>query len=204
MTLAARVSLLVAATVLAVPLVAERLADALPPRTLAGRLLVATESMGDRRFTRTVIYLVRHDPAGALGVIVNVPIAEVPFDRLLRMYGLQALPGSGQVRVHYGGPVDETSAHVVHTPEWTGETTIAVDGGFAVTADPGVLQAMARGAGPRRALVCLGRAGWAPGQLDAELETGAWAVASTDERLLFDEDPKQKWIEAMARRILKL
>jgi hypothetical protein len=81
MTLAARVSLLVAATVLSVPLVAERLADALPPRTLAGRLLVATESMGDRRFARTVIYLVRHDPAGALGVIVNVPIAEVPFDR---------------------------------------------------------------------------------------------------------------------------
>jgi putative transcriptional regulator len=63
---------------------------------------------------------------------------------------------------------------------------------------------LARGAGPRRALFCLGRAGWAPGQLDVELETGAWAVASTDERLLFDEDPKQKWIEAMTRRILEL
>jgi putative transcriptional regulator len=67
-----------------------------------------------------------------------------------------------------------------------------------------VLQAMARGAGPRRALFLLGHAGWAPGQLDAELATGAWGVATADERLVFDEDPAQKWIEAMARRRLDL
>ena len=79
-----------------------------------------------------------------------------------------------------------------------------MDGRFALTEDPKVLQAMARGAGPRRALFFLGYAGWAPGQLDAELATGAWGVALADERLVFDEDPKQKWIEAMARRILDL
>ena len=173
-------------------------------RSLAGRLLVATDAMGDTRFAKTVIYMVRHSEKGALGVIVNLPIAEVPYERVLRTYGLEAPPGSGDVRVHYGGPMEETSAFVLHTPEWSGDGTTVVDGGFALTADPSVLQAMARGAGPRRALFCLGRAGWAPGQLDVELETGAWAVASTDERLLFDEDPKQKWIEAMTRRILEL
>jgi putative transcriptional regulator len=50
----------------------------------------------------------------------------------------------------------------------------------------------------------MGRAGWAPGQLEAELETGAWAIARADERVVFDEDPRQKWIEAMTRRILDL
>jgi putative transcriptional regulator len=173
-------------------------------RSLAGRLLVATDVMGDTRFAKTVIYMVRHSERGALGVIVNLPIAEVPYERVLRTYGLEAPQGSGDVRVHYGGPLEETSTFVLHTPEWAGDGTTVVDGGFALTADPTVLQAMARGAGPRRALFCLGRAGWAPGQLDVELETGAWAVASTDERLLFDEDPKQKWIEAMTRRILEL
>jgi putative transcriptional regulator len=67
-----------------------------------------------------------------------------------------------------------------------------------------VLQAMARGQGPRRALFLLGHAGWGPGQLDAEMTTGAWGVAPADERLVFEEDPAQKWIEAMARRLLEL
>jgi len=75
---------------------------------------------------------------------------------------------------------------------------------IALTEDPKVLQAMAKGAGPRRALFMLGYAGWAPGQLDAEMKTGAWGVAPADERLVFEEDPKQKWIEAMSRRILDL
>ena len=54
-----------------------------------------------------------------------------------------------------------------------------------------------------RALFVLGYAGWAPGQLDAELTTGGWGIAA-DERLVFEMDPAQKWIEAMARRILEL
>ena len=108
------------------------------------------------------------------------------------------------VRVHYGGPVEERRGFVLHTPDWKGEGATVVDDHFALTEDPKVLQAMANGAGPRRALFMLGYAGWAPGQLDVEMKTGAWGVAPADERLVFDEDSKQKWIEAMARRILDL
>jgi putative transcriptional regulator len=79
-----------------------------------------------------------------------------------------------------------------------------IDDRFALTDDPKVLQAMAQGAGPRRALFCLGFAGWAPGQLDAELGSGAWGVAPADERLVFDEEPHAKWIEATTRRLLDL
>jgi putative transcriptional regulator len=171
-------------------------------RSLTGHLLVATEAMRDPRFARTVIYLVGHDERGALGVIVNLPLAEMSYERALRPLGLAVPEGSGSVRVHYGGPVEERRGFVLHTPEWRGEGTTLVAGGFALTGDPAVLQAMAAGTGPRRALFCLGHAGWAPGQLDLELTTGAWAVARADERLVFDEDPTQKWIEAMTRRIL--
>ena len=173
-------------------------------RSLAGRLLVATEAMRDPRFERTVLYIVRHNDKGAFGLVINLPVTDVPFERALRPLGLEVPPGSGNVRVHYGGPVEERRGFVLHTPEWSGEGTVVVDGGFALTEDPGVLQAMARGTGPRRALFFLGFAGWAPGQLDAELTTGAWAVARADERLVFDEDPKLKWIEAMTRRLLEL
>ena len=195
---------LVLGVVLLVSAVAESSAETPGRRSLTGRLLVATEAMGDPRFARTVIYMVRHTDKGAFGLIVNLPMAEVPFERALRPFGLEVPPDAGDVRVHYGGPVDERRGVVLHTPDWTGEGTTVVDGSFALTEDPAVLRAMARGTGPRRALFFLGHAGWAPGQLDAELATGAWAVARADERLVFDEDPAQKWIEAMTRRLLDL
>ena len=183
---------------------AEGSAQASGRRSLAGRLLVATDTLRDPRFARSVIYVVRHTPQGAFGLVINVPVGEMPFERALRPFGLEVPPGSGTVRVHHGGPVDERRGVVLHTPDWTGEDTIVVEGGFALTGDPRVLQAMARGQGPRRGLFCLGHAGWAPGQLDAEMTTGAWGVAPADERLVFEEDPAQKWIEAMARRLLDL
>ena len=175
-----------------------------PRRSLAGRLLVATDAMNDTRFERTVIYLVRHDAAGAFGLVVNLPRGEVSFERALGPLGLEAPPGSGNVRVHYGGPVNERRGFVLHTPDWRGEGTQVVDGGFALTEDPRVLQAMARGDGPKRALFCLGYAGWAPGQLEREMSSGAWGVALADERLVFEEDARQKWIDAMSRRLLDL
>jgi putative transcriptional regulator len=179
-------------------------AGAQPPRSLTGRLLVATAAMADTRFARTVIYLVRHDERGAFGLIVNLPMATQPYERVLQPFGLTVPPDAGEVAIHYGGPVDGQHGFVLHTPDWKGEGTLVVNESFALTADPRVLEAVARGAGPRRALFCLGRAGWAPGQLDAELETGAWAIARADERVVFDEPPDQKWIEAMTRRILDL
>jgi putative transcriptional regulator len=177
----------------------ERSATADRP-SLTGRLLVATDALRDPRFARTVIFVVRHDAGGAFGLIVNLPIAEVPFERALRPFGLDVPPGSGTVRVYYGGPVQEQRGFVLHTPDWTGKGTAVIDDRFALTEDPKVLQAMAQGVGPRRALFCLGYAGWAPGQLDAELGQGVWGVAPADERLVFDEDPQAKWIEATTRR----
>jgi putative transcriptional regulator len=172
--------------------------------SLTGRLLVATDSLRDPRFAKTVIYIVRHRPEGAFGLVINVPLGEVPFERTLRPFGLEVPQGSGSVRVHYGGPVEERRGFVLHTPDWTSAATTVIDEHFAITDDPRVLQAIAAGAGPRRALFCLGYAGWGPGQLDAEMTTGAWGVAPADQKLVFDEDPSQKWIEATTRRLLDL
>jgi putative transcriptional regulator len=195
------VLLAVAALVLAV---AEGPAAASLRRSLTGRVLVATEAIRDPRFARAVIYLVRHSEQGAFGLVINVPMGAIPFERALRPLGLEAPPGSGDLQIHYGGPVDERHGFVLHTPDWKGDGTTVVDGRFALTEDPKILQAMAGGTGPRRALFVLGYAGWAPGQLDGELTTGAWGIAAADERLVFEMDPAQKWIEAMARRILEL
>jgi len=198
------VTALLLAVLLVVTAVADGHAQAPTRRSLTGRLLVATDSLRDPRFSRTVIYIVRHQAEGALGLVVNLPLGEIPIERALRPFGLEVPPGSGAVRVHYGGPVDERRGFVLHTPDWTGEGTTLIDAHFAITEDPRILQAIAGGSGPRRAMFCLGYAGWGPGQLDLEMTTGAWGVAPADERLVFDEDPQQKWIEATTRRLLDL
>jgi putative transcriptional regulator len=195
---------LLVAVVLVALAVAEGRAQAPPRRSLAGRLLVATETIRDPRFARTVIYLARHTEQGALGFVINVPMGEIPFERALKSLGLEAPPGSGNLPVYYGGPVEPEQGFALHTPDWKSDGTTVVNEGFAFTQDPKILESMARGAGPRRTLFCLGYAGWAPGQLDAELATGSWAIATTDERLVFETPAAQKWIEAMARRILEL
>ncbi len=170
---------------------------------LAGQFLVATDTLRDPRFARTVIYVVRHDASGAMGLVVNRPVRDMPLAPLLRKFGLDDRGVTGSVRAHYGGPVEIGQGFLLHTAEYTTEGTALVAGDIAMTPTPGVLTALsdiARGAGPRKSLFAVGYAGWAPGQLEGEIERGAWITVPADEALLFDEDHARKWDRATARR----
>jgi putative transcriptional regulator len=173
----------------------------------AGQFLVATEALRDPRFARTVIYMVRHDASGALGLIVNRPVRDVPLAPLLRGFGLDDRGVNGSIRFHYGGPVEPASGFLLHTAEYATEGTERVGGDIAVTVmspRPEVLGEIARGGGPRRFLFVLGYAGWAGGQLEGEIDNGAWITVPADESLLFDDDHTRKWDRAMSRRRLTI
>lgn len=171
---------------------------------LTGQLLVATPAMPDPRFARTVILLVRHDRLGAFGIIVNRPIGESPFATILEQLGLEPQGASGNIRVHYGGPVEPRRGFVLHTRDWSGRDTVDIDGRVGMTASPDVFRAIASGQGPRRTLFALGYAGWAPGQLESEIARGSWVTAAADEALLFDEDYATKWQRATERQVIRL
>jgi putative transcriptional regulator len=173
-------------------------------RGLAGELLVATAEMRDPRFAETVIYMVRHDAAGAMGLVLNRPLREIPLASLLAQMGMDPAGAKGAIRLHSGGPVEGLRVFVLHTSDYRSDGTIVVKGGFSVSVEPDVLEAIATGKGPRRTLFALGYAGWAPGQLEAEIEAGAWARASADEAMLFDGDYDKKWERALARRKIDL
>ncbi len=172
-------------------------------QSLAGQFLVATDTLRDPRFARTVIYMVRHDATGAMGLVVNRPVRDMPLAPLLRKFGLDERGITGSVRAHYGGPVEIGQGFILHTAEYATQGTERVAGDIAMTPAPGVLTALsdiARGAGPRKSLFAVGYAGWAPGQLEGEIEQGTWITVPADEALLFDEDSARKWDRAMARR----
>ena len=204
-----RAALLIALAILSLPSPARAGGGPLAQagKSLAGQFLVATEDLRDPRFARTVVYMVRHDASGALGLIVNRPVQDVPLGPLLRRFGLDDRGVSGTIRLHYGGPVEPGRGFLLHTAEYATEGTERVADDVAVTpltARPVALGDIARGAGPRRVLFALGYAGWAVGQLEGEIDNGAWITVPADEALLFDDDAARKWERAMARRRLTI
>lgn len=202
--MAARLVLVLAALATAPAGSARAADDPAPGDSLAGRLLVATDSMGDPRFRQTVIYLVEHGSGGAMGLVVNVPLGRVPFAVLLDRLGLATEAVEGGVEVYYGGPVDRGSGFFLHSTDVMLEDSVAVAGGVAMTAQPEMLGALARGEGPARSLFALGYAGWAPGQLESELARDAWFVIPAEADLVFAEDPARSWARAVALRAIDL
>ena len=166
---------------------------------LEGRLLVATPKLGDPRFHETVIYMVRHNADGALGLVVNRSLGSGPMDKFLEGFGLDADGMEGSVRIHYGGPVAPGTAFVLHSPDYHGPGTTRVPDGLAMSTQLNVLKAIAEGKGPRQSLIVFGYAGWGAGQLEGEMARDDWLTAPADDTLIFSDDPDGVWAKAMAK-----
>jgi len=94
--------------------------------------------------------------------------------------GLCAL-GSGRVEARIG-----TAAAPSNAPGTTQDTQVLA-GGIALTGDPEIPRPLGAAKVPHRSPLALGYAGWGPGQLEAELQTGAWVPVPADPTLLFDD-----------------
>lgn len=173
-------------------------------RFLAGQLLVAAEEMADPRFAESVIYMVRHDAQGALGLVVNRPLAQGPLNDLLKGFGVEAKNPKREIIIHYGGPVSSRQGFVLHSDDVVLESSKKVKDGIAMTSDTKLLEAMAQGKGPQQALFMLGYAGWGPGQLEAEIQAEAWFAIPGDKSLIFGKDAESKWKQATDRRRIPL
>ena len=165
---------------------------------LCGQLLIAMPGMGDPRFAGSVVYLCAHSSDGAMGLIVNKPTPEVRFSELLEQLGIEADAPLRDIRVHFGGPVEQARGFVLHSADYTsGQATLQVDEGTAMTATLDVLEEIAHGRGPKSSLLALGYAGWGPGQLENEIAENAWLVGPSSADLIFDLTDGQKWEAAL-------
>jgi putative transcriptional regulator len=163
---------------------------------LAPSLLVALDVLVDPNFRRSVVLMLEHDPEqGALGLVVN-RTTELSMASLCEHLSLPWL-GSADARVDWGGPVGEEQG-------WVLLDDVAAEGTDAIEVVPGVhwarSQAVLRRVAERPELtarVLLGYAGWAPGQLEAEIAAGAWLVVPASQRIVFGEAPEARWAEAI-------
>lgn len=170
------------------------------PDKLAGQLLVAAPTMEDPSFARSVIYVIAHGSDGALGVIVNQPVKKVSLSDLLQLMRLPPQPLDGTLPVNFGGPVEPRMGFVLHSTDVMIEQHELTAGGLAITTDPQMFTAIAKGQGPKKFIVVLGYAGWGPGQLEMEMQRGDWVVVPNDPELVFAPDPAQTWKRALGRQ----
>ena len=169
-------------------------------KSLGGQLLVAMPQMQDPRFARSVVYLCAHSAeGGAMGLVINKLIGSLTMEELFKHLEIEP-PRSNRPRpVHFGGPVEAARGFVLHTADYREEATLVVDGNIAVTATLDILRAIGRGEGPQRSFLALGYAGWAPGQLDAEIQANGWLSVAADDDLVFDAELDGKWQRALAK-----
>jgi len=173
---------------------------------LDGQFLIAMPTMGDKRFERTVIYLCAHSDQGAMGIVINKLAPEIRFRDLLSQLDIgepityEAEKDVEQIRVHRGGPVETGRGFVLHSCDFFLEdATLPISEDVCLTATLDVLRAIAEGHGPAEALLALGYAGWAPGQLEMEIQSNGWLNGPADKQILFDSELETKYDRALSK-----
>ena len=164
---------------------------------LTGQLLVAMPQMEDQRFARSVVYICAHTEDGAMGLILNKLAEAINFSDLLEQLNLPVATVSDKTRVHFGGPVETGRGFVLHSDDFTQDASLLIENGVALTATVDILSAISKGNGPRNYLLALGYAGWAPGQLDSEIQANGWLIAPSDTEILFGSKIETKWNSAL-------
>jgi putative transcriptional regulator len=173
-------------------------------QSLAGQFLIAMPGMADKRFARSVIYMCVHSADTAMGIIINRRADSISFSEMLEHLDLEGLGASddgaeiADMEVHFGGPVETSRGFVLHTPDYqTKKRTLAVEPTICLTATVDILKAIAVGKGPSKALLALGYAGWAGGQLEAEIRANGWLHCPADTDIIFDPVLENKYERAL-------
>lgn len=166
---------------------------------LRNQFLLAMPTLADPNFQRTLTYVCDHSEHGAMGLVVNRPMA-VTVGEILRHLEIEPAPGVAlQTPVHYGGPVESERGFLLHSPpgEWDGSIPLTHE--LALTTSRDILEAIARNEGPRRMLLMLGYSGWAPGQLEQEITDNAWLSCQAATDILFETPAEERLAAAAAR-----
>lgn len=156
--------------------------------------MIATPDMGDPRFQFSVIYIVSHDRAGAMGIIINKDKPGLMISDLLDQIGI-----TGDVRVAdrpvlNGGPVDIDRGFVLHSSDYfKPNNSLKISATMSLTSTKDVLESLVSDDHPKNALLAVGYAGWGPGQLEKEIAQNSWLVTNADDELIFSSDFSGKW-----------
>jgi putative AlgH/UPF0301 family transcriptional regulator len=171
-----------------------------PPDLGVGKLLVASRSLGDPDFARTVVLLVRYDETGVVGLILNRR-TDIPLSRVL---DLDAAKDRSD-RVYLGGPVGPSAVFALLKSTAKIEKAENIFGSVYLISDKALFeQTISARPDPGVFHVYLGYAGWTQDQLRTEAQLGAWFVFPADAATVFGSDPDSLWLQMIQKTELQL
>lgn len=164
-------------------------------------LLVATDKLdADENFSDTVIYLTQHGMGGAKGLIINRPDEFMPYDEVYDMLGVRYKNTDGGLHSWFGGPVKTDKFTFFHTDDERTKKSEQEGPGLMITHESmAMVQKISSGDGPEESRFLWGYSGWAPEQLETELEQGKWYIIKADNDLIFHEPADEIYALALQR-----
>jgi putative transcriptional regulator len=166
----------------------------------AGLFLVASPRILDPNFRETVVLMLQHTPLVSRGVIINRPL-DVPLSRLM--------PGDEvfaklQDPVYFGGPVALAHLSFVFRADARHKGGVLLMDDLYFGESPGLLKELLRRKSGAAALrVYAGHAGWGPGQLQSEIESGSWFMTRASPGYILHQKPDSIWAELVKQASLR-
>lgn len=152
--------------------------------------LVAVPQLADTNFNRSVILLLDYKEDGAMGVVIN-RATELRLEEFCSSQEMR-FQGNSDGFVYSGGPVQQDRAFLIHHSDHAGPETEAISGKTRLSYSLESLRIVSESP-PERLRVFLGYAGWGPGQLAAEITSGAWLVTDFQDHILFETSVDSVW-----------
>lgn len=167
-------------------------------QSLQNHLLIATPTMDDPYFSRTVTYICEHNEQGAMGLVINQPIG-MTLKQVIEQADENAIVIDEKANgiVLAGGPVNQDRGFILHTTQGGWSSSLVLSSEIMVTTSKDILSSLGNETGPEKSLVVLGYAGWSAGQLEEELQTNSWLTIEADAAFLFDVPIHKKWESAV-------
>jgi len=134
--------------------------------------------------------MLEHGSGGAMGIVVNRP-ATIRLGDIARGQGLPLPPAAARAHVFVGGPVEPERGFVLHKRHDLPEAIPLFEELF-VSGSVDSLRILLQGPSADYRL-CLGYAGWGPGQIEQELREGAWITAGPSSKHVLETPPEQAW-----------
>jgi putative transcriptional regulator len=166
--------------------------------SLVGHLLIAMPTLVDPNFWRSVVLVGVHSrDEGAFGLVVNRGL-DIELSDVLKELG-EDVPSEEAPQVLGGGPVEPTHGFVLfeRSDEVRDDTALTISETVTVSGSTETLASLVSGRIKGRYYLLLGYSGWAPGQLEREIEENSWLVAPLDHSILFEVPLEDRWTAAL-------
>ncbi|MEQ9115835.1 MAG: YqgE/AlgH family protein [Rickettsiales bacterium] len=166
---------------------------------LAGKILISAPSTDPHSyFAKSVIYIAKHDHDGAIGLIVNQPVNNLPKN----LYIKNSWDQDGEdlkfdhIQSYIGGPVDVEKGFILHSNDYT-KNVLEKNKEIYLSSNIEVLKDIRKGTGPKESLFLFGYCGWDKGQLEEEIRENLWIICESDENTIFKVNNNEKWKQAI-------